>query len=329
MNKDIFQDLAKSLSLSIQKSSESTVDALNRQIRQFDDSGSAMMESYKNAIGIGRLNFESLLPSFSNLIFSSVNLSLHDFGASSVFNQLAIAQSAILDQARHLVKSVANLPDFSQLAWRSLPSNLQDCGEEVNFSEIISFLQQEGIPLYLVPRKRIVVRLIRAQNTAARRQVLSACHDQIVEDCVSVLGTVVNDWAGDELSFILDAIGAMRAGFVRSAQAMLTAVLDTLIRRFVPDPKVRRSLTNHRNGANVPDVFDDLNLRQELVWLPIWNAHKAFWVDKGDLVPRVYSRHASVHGVSKRQFSKRNCVQVLMLVTSLVGYYGLTSSFDC
>jgi len=33
-----------------------------------------------------------------------------------------------------------------------------------------------------------------------------------------------------------------------------------------------------------------------------------------------FSRHASVHGASKTQYSKRNCVQVLMLVTSLIGY---------
>lgn len=328
MNKVGFQDLAKSVSSSIQVSSEAAVHAINQLFRQVDDSGVSLIESYSKALSVNEFKFENLLPSFSNLILPSVTSHLPDFGASSVFNQLVMAQSAILDQARHLIESVANLPDFSQLAWRSLPSNLQDCGKEVNLDEIVSFLQQEGIPLYLVPRKCIVVRLLRAQNTAARRQVLSACCDQIVEDCVCILETVAEDWDGDELSFIVDAIGAMRAGFVRSAQAMLTAVLDTLIRRFVPDLKMRRSLTNHRNGANVPDVFDGLNLRQGLVWLPIWNAHKVFWVDKGDRVPRVYSRHASVHGVSRRQFSKRNCLQVLMLVTSLVGYHGCMSSFD-
>lgn len=321
VNKVAFQDFAKSVSSSIQVSSEATVHALNRFFRQLDDSGLSLIESYRNTICVNKFKFENLFPSFSNLMLPSVALFLRDFGASSVFNQIAMAQSAILDQARHLVESIANLSDPSQLVWRSLPSNLQDCSKEVNLDEIISFVQQEGIPLYLVPRKRIVVRLVRAQNTAARRQVLSACYEQIIEDCVSILEARAEDWDGDEIAFIVDAIGAMRAGYVRSAQAMLTAVLDTLIRRFVPDPKVRRSLTNHRNGANVPDVFDDLSLRQGLVWLPIWNAHKAFWVDKGDSVPRVYSRHASVHGVSRRQFSKRNCLQVLMLVTSLVGYH--------
>ena len=328
VNKVAFQDLAKSLPSSIQASSESTVHAVNQLFRQIDDSYFSLIESYQNAISVNKVQFKSLLPSVSNLIFPSLNLPLPDIGASSVFSQLAMSQSAILDQVRHLLKLGIKLPDYSQLAWRSLPLNLRLCRGELNLDEIICFLQHEGIPLYLVPRKRIVTRLVRAENTAMRRQVLSSCHNQIVEDCASVIEAISKNWAGDELAFVDDAIGAMRAGFTQSAQAMLTSVLDTLIRRFVPDPNVRRSLTNRQNGANAPDLFNDLNLRQELVWLPIWNAHQAFWIDKGDRIPRVYSRHASVHGVSKRQFSKRNCVQVLMLVTSLVGYHAQLSSYN-
>lgn len=328
VNKVAFQDLAKSLSSSIQASSESTAHAVNQLFRQIDDSYFSLIESYQNAISVNKVQFKSLLPSLSNLIFPSLNLPLPDIGASSVFSQLAMSQSAILDQVRHLLKLGIKLPDYSQLAWRSLPLNLRLCRGELNLDEIICFLQHEGIPLYLVPRKRIVTRLVRAENTAMRRQVLSSCHNQIVEDCASVIEAISKNWAGDELAFVDDAIGAMRAGFTQSAQAMLTSVLDTLIRRFVPDPNVRRSLTNRQNGANAPDLFNDLNLRQELVWLPIWNAHQAFWIDKGDRIPRVYSRHASVHGVSKRQFSKRNCVQVLMLVTSLVGYHAQLSSYN-
>lgn len=328
VNKVAFRDLAKSVSSSIQASSESTVHAVNQLFRQIDDSYLSLIESYQNAISVNKFEFENLLPSFSNLIFPSLNLPLPDIGASSVFSQLAKSQSAMLDQVRDLMKLGTNLPDYSQLAWRSLPLNLRRCSGDLDLDEIICFLQHEGIPLYLVPRNRIVMRLVRAENTAMRRQVLSSCHNQIVEDCVCVIEAISKNWAGDELAFIDDAIGAMRAGFTRSAQAMLTSVLDTLIRRFVPDPNVRRSLTNRRNGGNLPDLFNDLNLRQELVWLPIWNAHQAFWIDKGDRIPRVYSRHASIHGVSRRQFSKRNCVQVLMLVTSLVGYYAQLSSFS-
>lgn len=96
----------------------------------------------------------------------------------------------------------------------------------------------------------------------------------------------------------------------------------TLISRFYPNKEARRSITNRKKGANVPDTIDEMGVREAFVWLPIWNAHEEFWKHKGDQVPHYYSRHASVHSVSSRQFSKRNCVQVLMLVTSLIGYAG-------
>ena len=101
---------------------------------------------------------------------------------------------------------------------------------------------------------------------------------------------------------------------------MLTVTLDTLIYRFYPDKNTRRSITNRTKDQDVPSVIDEMGLYRSMVWLPIWNAHAQFWKHKGDQIPYDYSRHASVHGVSPRQFSKRNCVQVLMLVTSLLGY---------
>lgn len=54
-----------------------------------------------------------------------------------------------------------------------------------------------------------------------------------------------------------------------------------------------------------------MGVREALVWLPIWNAHESSGSTGGNKVPHYYSRHASVHGVSSHQFSKRNCVQVL------------------
>lgn len=64
-----------------------------------------------------------------------------------------------------------------------------------------------------------------------------------------------------------------------------------------------------------------MGVRESFVWLQAaWNAQEEFRKQKGDKVPHYYSRHASVYGVSSRQFSKRNCIQVLILVTSLIGY---------
>lgn len=201
-----------------------------------------------------------------------------------------------------------------------LPPNLKDHAEEISASQVREFVEQEGIPLYLVPRGRTALRLLRAKDCAGRRRVLGDCYESLMEDCAAVLERADHESVSDELGFALDGLGAMRAGHARSAQAMFTVTLDTLIYRFYPDRKARGAITNRKRGADVPEEIDEMGVREAFVWLPIWNAHEEFWKHKGERVPHYYSRHASVHGVSSRQFSKRNCVQVFMLVTSLVGY---------
>lgn len=201
-----------------------------------------------------------------------------------------------------------------------LPPNLKEHADEIRASEVHEFVEQEGIPLYLVPRGRTALRLLRAKDRAGRRRVLGDCYESLMEDCTAVLERADHEAISDELSFALDGLGAMRAGHARSAQAMFTVTLDTLIYRFYPDRKARRVITNRKRDADVPEAIDEMGVREAFVWLPIWNAHEEFWKHKGDKVPHYYSRHASVHGVSSRQFSKRNCIQVLMLVTSLIGY---------
>ncbi|KUP28166.1 hypothetical protein [Kocuria rhizophila] len=201
-----------------------------------------------------------------------------------------------------------------------LPPNLKDYADEIRASEVHEFVEQEGIPLYLVPRGKTALRLLRAKDRAGRRRVLGNCYEMLMEDCAAVLEQADHETVSDELSFALDGLGAMRAGHARSAQAMFTVTLDTLIYRFYPDRRARGIITNRKRGAEVPVEIDEMGVREAFVWLPIWNAHEEFWKQKGDKVPHYYSRHASVHSVSPRQFSKRNCIQVLMLVTSLIGY---------
>lgn len=201
-----------------------------------------------------------------------------------------------------------------------LPPNLREHADEIRAHEVHEFVEQEGIPLYLVPRGRVALRLLRARDRAGRRRVLGDCYESLIKDCAAVLERTDHEAIRGEVGFALDGLGAMRDGHVRSAQAMFTVTLDTLIYRFYPDRKTRGAITNRKKGADVPEAIDEMGVREALVWLPIWNAHEEFWKHKGDKVPHYYSRHASVHGVSSRQFSKRNCVQVLMLVTSLIGY---------
>lgn len=201
-----------------------------------------------------------------------------------------------------------------------LPPNLREASDDITAGDVLNFLEEEGIPLYLIPRASIGRRLVLSKDHASRRKVLNDRFTDIVEDCTALLEACTEPLVRDEVDFIQDGIGALKTGYFASAQAVFTLTLDSLIFRFYPDRDARRKLTNRKKGAQMPDAINDMGIRNAYVWLPIWNAHEEFWQHKGDPIPNDYSRHATVHGVSKRQFNKRNCVQSLMLSSSLVGY---------
>lgn len=268
------------------------------------------------------------LPTFS---VPSIDLpALKGFALSpateSMIKQITDQQSRMLEGLRVSLKPLFD-PELLRGINRSLlPPNLKEYADDIHATEVHAFLEQEGIPLYLVPRGRTALRLLRAKDRPARRQVLSNCYESLVDDCAAVLEDARGGVVGGAVEFALDGLGAMRAGHTRSAQAMFTVTLDTLIYEFYPDRKDRGAITNRKKGAGIPNTIDEMGVSEALVWLPIWNAHEEFWKHNGDRIPHYYSRHASVHSVTPRQFSKRNCVQVLMLVTSLIGYADRLSS---
>ncbi len=280
------------------------------------------LEPYDEQVRAQMASIVASLPTFSAPAIDlpalkGIGLSL---ATESMLKQISDQQSAMLEGLRASLGPLIDPELLRGLKRSLLPPNLRDHVDEIRAHQVHEFLERNGIPLYLVPRGRTALRLLRAADRSARRRVLGDCYELIMDDCAAVLERADHAVVGDELGFALDGLGAMRAGHSRSAQAMFTVTLDTLIYRFHPDKTARQAITNRKKGAGVPDAIDEMGVHEAMVWLPIWNAHEQFWKHKGDEVPRYYSRHASVHGVSARQFSKRNCVQVLMLVTSLIGY---------
>lgn len=234
---------------------------------------------------------------------------------------LGAQYESLLSGLRVNLKPLVDPGLFDRFNRWMLPPNLRSASDKITMMEVHDFVESEGIPLYLVPRADIGVRLVIAPTRAARRQVLSDRFDAIVQDCTAVIDSCDDPLVATAVHFVRDGLGALVGGHHASAQAIFTLVLDTLIMEFYPDREQRKKITNRKPGSdNVPEIIGGMRLREAYVWLPIWNAHEQFWKDKGDSVPYTFSRHASVHGASKRQYSKRNCVQVLMLVTSLIGY---------
>lgn len=124
---------------------------------------------------------------------------------------------------------------------------------------------------------------------------------------------------------VLKAIKSIRTELPQPAQALLTVTLDSLIIKLIPDKATREKITIHKTEADAPLDAETEGLRQLLAWLPVWNAHKTFrpWI--GDKPPREFNRHASVHAVQNQQYSKRNCIQALLLTTGVINYAASSS----
>lgn len=235
------------------------------------------------------------------------------------------------DMVAELRASLAPLSEWMTLpgfGCALLPPNLRDLPEEVSVGRIRSFLETESIPLYLVPRARTAVRLLRAEDWALRREVLTDRYESLIDDCAEVLEAVTSEAVLDDARGTLDGIGAMRAGYLRPAQTMFTVTLDSLIYRHFPLPGSRSF-----GGGGVRRVSawrgEDADVHEAMVWLPIWNAHERFWKHKEHRDSFAAALHEGSDGIPSRQFSKRNCVQVLMLLTSLIGFINdSTMRFD-
>lgn len=253
---------------------------------------------------------------------------IHDsfLSQTQVFD-LEPLRKAIIGNCGEAVKNLQEvlhqlLEDFDDSNIAQLPSNLQECTDKIKTSDFREFAEQEGIPLYAIPQERdIVLKLLEAKDRQERRQILREFCQSLVEDCAAILKQARNTVINDLRDFIEDGIAAIRAGHYYAAQALFTVILDTLISHFYQDRETRRKIIGHQRSASVPDEIKAMEIRDALVWLPIWHAHEQFWASRGDSIPNDrYSRHASVHAVSVDQYNKENCIQVMMLVASLIAY---------
>ena len=195
------------------------------------------------------------------------------------------------------------------------PSNLAQL-RDVEIKDV-ERVADDGITLYAVPRAATARRLIDAADTSARRRILGAAFDLILDDCEQVLDLCVSPTTITAVPFMRKAIAAARGGHTEAAQALAANILDTLMQNMFSRQE-RVALTSHKNGR--PAELDDLEVRKGLVLIPIWRAYQPFFGHESAPAPSTFSRHATVHGVSGRQFTKRNTVQGIMLGTSLTAF---------
>lgn len=214
------------------------------------------------------------------------------------------------------LERVSDIASRFRKAW--LPANLRDI-DDVSIELVEEVVMVDGISLYGVPSPEVAGALLKADSAAKRRDILGRRWKVISEDCRQFAGTVVDGPLQDHAALVIPALDALDAGNYAAAQALGATVIDSILRSRVEKKKRTKYLPD--KGGNRIVNYDKLGVRQFIAFAPIWQAYQRFDPDDGDSVPTRFSRHATAHTASRRQFNRRNAVQGILLACGLLSFY--------
>lgn len=194
----------------------------------------------------------------------------------------------------------------------ALPPNWR--GDQVSIpSNLEQLLLDEGLPLAWVPPRSVIVKLFAAGTAAERRKIIGDRWKMITKACLQELHGIEQAGLAAHVEFAVEAAESLLEGRAKSSQALAANLLDSILRAEFSDDD-RRAIT----GQHVRLSIEDYPLRIAIVFGGIWGSHGQYWPERGDQIPRNFSRHGSAHGVSRRQYSRVNAVLALMHVVALL-----------
>lgn len=182
-----------------------------------------------------------------------------------------------------------------------------------NLDSFETILLDEGLALAWVPPTEILEALLRASSRQERRRILGRRWKRVLATCRQSLESCSDTETLRYQQFALPIVRMLEEGHPEGAQALAANLLDTMLQETLADTG-RRRVTNQETRLSI----DDLPMRAAMVFGGIWGSHTRFWQNRGDKIPRHFSRHGSVHGVSRAQYSRINAVIALMHVTAYI-----------
>ena len=236
-----------------------------------------------------------------------------DFGVSGSFAKMA--QQFAVQQSSWL-KTLG--PTLDRLRESFYPPNLGAI-ENLKFEDVEKVVMADSVALYGVPRTAIAEALIRADSAAKRREILGRRWKAISADCRRAVDGFESDVVASYSPFTLAALDALDGGHTAAAQALAGSLIDSLLTGYFG--KDRKQYTPDKHGKRTTKAYDEFTVRQFVAFAPMWQTYQQFWVGRGDTVPTTFSRNATAHTVSPRQFNRRNAVQALLFATSLLYFF--------
>lgn len=194
----------------------------------------------------------------------------------------------------------------------TLPPNIRELGSAMDLQRILDLSAEEGLQFAYVPPTKIVTKVLAAKDAQGRRLVIQNNRRLILRACESELGLIQRTDLLHHVEFAQRSARALRAGHRDASQALNANLLDTIIADKLGS--LKKVVTNKSAKLDV----DEYSVRAAITLSAIWSAHGRYFPAKGDSIPRLYSRHGTVHGVSKRQFTVVNATLALMHVVALL-----------
>jgi hypothetical protein len=264
---------------------------------------------WQSSINSDIFNTIALQQSNLNRIASQLTKNI-DFGLSETINKFA---SQLAAQQASWLKAIG--PSLVNLKAAFYPANLHDI-EDLKFEQVQEVVMVDGIPLFGVPRTSTAEALIRAESVSKRRDILGRRWKTISADCRTVATACTTSDVAPYVPFAISALDALDAGHTEAAQALGGSLIDAILSAYFR--KDRYKFTPDRKGKRTKDAYDEFSIRQYIAFAPMWQTYQKFFVEDGDAVPNTFSRNATAHTVSRRQYNRRNAVQGLMVACSLL-----------
>lgn len=230
-----------------------------------------------------------------------------------------------------VVPPVAKLPNPTKLfrllsdqARSHLAESLPPNWDDLQDLEDIKRVMRAGIPLVWVPPVDVVQQLTAAVD-ADLPSVLVSNKDAVLTSCRERLYEIKRGELAGCVAMLEECIRVAETGAQNACQSLAASVWDTLLRgmaRHAPSllQNTRRygPVFNYPTFTkNLPEFNDDTlvgKIRATCVFSPVASALQEF---HGGAVPETYSRHATAHAVSPKQYTPANSLVALMLAVSL------------
>lgn len=249
---------------------------------------------------------------------------LFDFGPAldfgSVFSDSMV--ESFRESTRHLVEYLERMRKLQRdLAPDTLPQNLQEHATTPEARALLyEVLFDDGIPLAFALSTETVGAVVRAPNRAARIERLWSRRKGILSRCADGLDSVTAAHLGHSVELARQALEAYQHGLHGPAQAQAMAIVDTHYTSHAPQATANAV----KHARPMEHLQGKVDHRAFPVHAPIARAYARKYQGsptqerEAEDPPRELSRHATIHGTHPNQYTKRNALQALVMVTSLL-----------